>query len=388
MTHKEIVKTWVDAGQSVEIRGPSGIGKTAIIKELYPNHIYIKLTNNMFPEKVVGSINLQTGEPIPPDFAKQALLACATEEERKLVKKNLQNLFDIADTIYERSKTANDKIVILLDEFLNVKGAVQSLAYTIVLNKLVEIGKGLKLPANTVVVATGNQKRFSSVAEESPEPMEKRFDHVLDMQPRVGEWIYEFAIPKKIHPSVIGYIFSKYIDQGRSEEISQMPYFYEEPEVGEKHIDENGCRGKTNDPRGWESISRTMYAFEEDLKKGKFVGKNVEDDLKITLRSKLREEWAEEFYDFYNNPTLTVEEVVNKKYTQADLPESINEKFAVLSNLLSATPEQVGECRNFIRSRCDPEYLAVYDLYWVGNNEERMEKLAELKAMETEILEN
>lgn len=379
MTDTEMIKSWIDAGQSVLLRGPSGIGKTERIKKLYPDLIYIKLTNNMFPEKVVGSMNLQTGQSIPPDFAKQALMACATDDERKLIQENIQNLYDLADTIYERSKTAKGKVVIMLDELLNVKPAVQSLVYTLVLNKLVETGKGLKLPANTVVVATGSQKKYPNVAEDLAEPLEKRFDHILDIKPKVGEWIYEFAIPSKIHPSVIGYIFSKYQENRRSEEIEDMGYFYEEPEVGESHLDRNGCRGRTNDPRGWESISRTLYAFEEDLKNGKFVGKDVEALLKASIGSKLREEWAEEFFDFYNHPTLTVEEIVEKRYTQADLPTDINEKFATMAGLLNATPEQVGVCREFIRKHCDPEYLSVYDIYWAGNDEERMEKIAELR---------
>lgn len=388
MTDTEMIKSWIDAGQSVLLRGPSGIGKTERIKKLYPDLIYIKLTNNMFPEKVVGSMNLQTGQSIPPDFAKQALMDCATDDERKLIQENIQNLYDLADTIYERSKTAKGKVVIMLDELLNVKPAVQSLVYTLVLNKLVETGKGLKLPANTVVVATGNQKKYSNVAEDLAEPLEKRFDHILDMEPKVGEWIYEFAIPSKIHPSVIGYIFSKYQENRRSEEIEDMGYFYEEPEVGESHLDRNGCRGRTNDPRGWESISRTLYAFEEDLKNGKFVGKDVETLLRASIGSKLREEWAEEFFDFYNHPTLTVEEIVEKRYTQADLPTDINEKFATMAGLLNATPEQVGVCREFIRKHCDPEYLSVYDIYWAGNDEKRMEKIAELREISAMQLED
>jgi len=379
MTDTEIIKTWVDAGQSVLLRGPSGIGKTERIKKLYPDLIYIKLTNNMFPEKVVGSINLQTGESVPPDFAKQALMACATDDERKLIKENIQNLYDLADTIYERSKNSKNKTVIMLDELLNVKPAVQALVYTLVLNKIVETGKGLKLPANTVVVATGNQKKYSQVAEDLAEPLEKRFDHILDMEPKVSEWIYEYAIPNKIHPTVIGYIFSKYQENGRKEDLENIGYFYEEPEVGEENLDKNGCRGKTNDPRGWASISNTLYNFEEDLKNGKFVGKNVEDLLKVTISSKLREEWAEEFFDFYNHPVLTVEEVVNKKYTQADLPQDVNEKFAVIASLMSANEKQVQECREFIKKHCAPEYLSVYDLYWASNDEKRMEKLFELQ---------
>ena len=388
MTDTETIKSWIDAGGSVLLRGPSGIGKTERLKKLYPDLIYIKLTNNMFPEKVVGSMNLQTGQSIPPDFAKQALMACATDDERKLIGENIQNLYELADTIYERSKTAQGKVVIMLDELLNVKPAVQSLVYTLVLNRLVETGKGLKLPANTVVVATGNQKKYSSVAEDLAEPLEKRFDHILDMEPKVGEWIYEFAIPAKIHPSVIGYIFSKYQENRRSEEISDMGYFYEEPEVGESQLDRNGCRGRTNDPRGWESISKTLYAFEEDLKNGKFVGKDVEALLRVSIGSKLREEWAEEFFDFYNNPTLTVEDIIEKKYTQADLPRDINEKFALVAGLLNASVEQVGACREFIHKTCGAEYLTVYDIYWAGNDEQRMEKIAELQEISASVLED
>ena len=295
---------------------------------------------------------------------------------------------DLADTIYERSKSATGKTVIMLDELLNVKPAVQSLVYTLVLNKLVETGKGLKLPANTVVVATGNQKKYSAVAEDLAEPLEKRFDHILDMEPKVGQWIYEFAIPNKIHPSVIGYIFSKYQENRRSEEIQDMGYFYEEPEVGEENLDKNGCRGRTNDPRGWTSISNTLYAFEEDLKNGKFVGKDVESLLKVTIGSKLREEWAEEFFDFYNHPTLTVEEIVEKRYTQADLPRDVNEKFACIAGLLNASEKEVGVCREFIRKHCDPEYLSVYDIYWAGNDEKRMEKVAELREISAMQLED
>ena len=379
MTDTEMIKSWIDAGQSVLLRGPSGIGKTERIKKLYPDLIYIKLTNNMFPEKVVGSMNLQTGQSIPPDYAKQAIMTFATDDERKLIQENIQNLYELSDTIYERSKTSQGKVVIMLDELLNVKPAVQSLVYTLVLNKLVETGKGLKLPANTVVVATGNQKKYSSIAEDLAEPLEKRFDHILDMEPKVGEWLYEFAIPNKIHPSVIGYILLKYQQNRRSEQIEDIKYFYEEPEEGDIFLDKNGCRGRTNDPRGWESISRTLYAFEEDLKNGKFIGKDVEELLKISIKTKLREEWAEGFFDFYNNPTLSVEEIVEKRYTQADLPRNINEKFATMTGLLNASPDQVGVCREFIRKHCDPEYLSVYDMCWAGNDEQRIEKIAELQ---------
>ena len=384
MTDTEIIHNWIEAGESVLLRGPSGIGKTERIKSLYPDLIYMKLTNNMFPEKVVGSVNLQTGQSIPPDFAKTVIMQEATEEERKLIEENIQNIYDIADEVYERSKTSDKKIVIMLDELLNVKPAVQSLVYTLVLNRMVEIGKGLKLPDNVVVVATGNQKKYSNVAEDLAEPLEKRFDHILDMEPKVGEWITEYAIPQKIHPAVIGYMLSKYNNSGKSEDIQDIGYFYEEPEVGEEHLDRNGCKGRTNDPRGWTSISNTLYNFERNLEQGKYEGKDVEDIIQRSIGTKLREEWAAEFFDFYNLPTLTPEEVVKgmgEGYTQADLPRDISERFAYMTALITADEKQVETCREFIRKYCDPEYLEVYDIYWAGNDERRQEKISELQEM-------
>ena len=388
MTDTEIIHNWIEAGESVLLRGPSGIGKTERIKSLYPDLIYMKLTNNMFPEKVVGSVNLQTGQSIPPDFAKTVIMGEATEEERKLIEENIQNIYDIADKVYERSKTSDKKVVIMLDELLNVKPAVQSLVYTLVLNRMVEIGKGLKLPDNVVVVATGNQKKYSSVAEDLAEPLEKRFDHILDMEPKVGEWITEYAIPQKIHPSVIGYMLSKYNNAGKSENIEDMAYFYEEPEVGEEHLDKNGCKGRTNDPRGWTSISNTLYNFEKNLEQGKYEGKDVEDIIQRSIGTKLREEWAAEFFDFYNLPTLTPEEVVKgmgEGYTQADLPRDISERFAYMTALITADEKQVEVCREFIRKYCDPEYLEVYDIYWAGNDERRQEKISELQEMNLQL---
>ena len=382
MTDTEIIKSWIDSGESVLLRGPSGIGKTERIKKLYPDLIYIKLTNNMFPEKVVGSMNLQTGDAIPPDFVKHALLSEATEDEKKLVSENIQNLFNVANEIYERSKNSDKKVVIMLDELLNVKPAVQSLVYTLVLNKFVEIGKGLKLPANTVIVATGNQKKYSIVAEDLAEPLEKRFDHILDMEPKVGEWLSEYAIPNNLHPAVVGYIFSKYLQNKKSESICDIGYFYEEPEVGETNLDKFGCKGKTNDPRGWASLSNSLCNFENNLKTGKYVGRNVENILKTTLYSKLRNEWAEDFFDFYNKPVLSPQDIVNNQYTETDFPTNINERFAQLAGLLTADESQVKECRKFIQEHCDPEYLSVYDIYWAGNDENKIQKIAELQEMD------
>ncbi len=161
-----------------------------------------------------------------------------------------------------------------------------------------------------------------------------------------------------------------------------MGYFYEEPEIGERYLDAYGCRGRTNDPRGWVSVSNTLYAFEKNLKEGKYKGKNVENILEWSLESKLRESWAKEFYDFYNVPTLTVDEVMSGEFDAKDLPQNANERFATMSSLLAANMDEVEKCRIFVRAFCDSEYVSLYDILWAGNDEARKEYIAELQAMD------
>lgn len=385
MSDTEKIKNWIDSGETVLLIGPSGIGKTQRLKEQYPNNlISLKLTNNMLPEKVVGSENIQTGEAIPPDYAKQIILASATKEEKEQIEDNIQNIYQISDQIYERSQESDEKIVVLLDELLNVNPHVQSLVYTLVLNKFVETGKGIKLPKNVVIVATGNQQKYSNVSYDLAEPLKKRFDHIMYMKPKVREWLYEYAIPHNLHPSVVSFILSKYIEAGESEDLEDIQYLYEEPEVGENNLDEYGCPGRTNDPRSWDAISQILNNFEKNLVEGKYVGLDVEDLLQDSIGTKLREEWSDEFFDFYNTLTLTPEEVVNHNYTKEDCPSNLNERIAFTLGLVTADEMQVKECREYIKKYCDPEYLGIYDKYWAGNDEKRQEMIAELQDLDWE----
>lgn len=379
MTYLETIKTWINYGESVLLRGPSGVGKTTMLQNEYKDRlIRLKLTDNMFPEKVVGSLNLQTGEEIPPNFARHLISMCATEEEKKQMKNDIQNIYAVADTVYKRSKSTDEKVVLMLDELLNVSPQVQSLVYSVVLERLIEIGGGLHLPKNTVIVATGNQQKFSTSSYELASPLEKRFYHILDIEPRVGEWLQEYAIPNGIHPSIIGYMYYKYNETSQSEKLEDIGYFYEDISVGDEHLDKFGSRGKTNDPRNWEQVSHFLTNFENSLSKGELKDIDVSAFLKQSLLSMLREEWAEGFFDFYNEPVLTVEDVISNNYSQDEIPHTLNEKFAQVSMLLSANAEQVKVCREFIYQTCGAEFLRSYDISWIGNDEKRAEIIYEL----------
>ena len=85
---------------------------------------------------------------------------------------------------------------------------------------------------------------------------------------------------------------------------------------------------------------------------------------------------------------LSVEDVIEENYSNADLPGDINERFACVMSLLTADDNQVEKCRSFIRKYCDPEYLQLYDLCWAGNNDDRIMNIAELQEMEKTNREN
>ena len=78
---------------------------------------------------------------------------------------------------------------------------------------------------------------------------------------------------------------------------------------------------------------------------------------------------------------------MGKGYTQADLPRDISERFGYMTALITANEGQVEACREFIRKYCDPEYLEVYDIYWAGNDQRRMEKIVELQEMSLNLHE-
>ena len=67
------------------------------------------------------------------------------------------------------------------------------------------------------------------------------------------------------------------------------------------------------------------------------------------------------------------------------MPRDVSERFAYMTALITADESQVEECREFIRKYCDPEYLEVFDIYWAGNDERKMEKISELQEMEMSL---
>lgn len=394
MSVTDELKMLIDIGAPVLLRGASGIGKTQRVRDLCEeygyNLVYLRLFRNMLPELIMGSTDVAKGKSIPPIYARLIFETWATEEEKKIMRDDPQKLFELAPIISERAKTSDKKAVLLLDELLNVDSRIQSLVFSLVLDKFLECGSGIKFPDNMVVVATGNPKMFSQSAEELSSPLQKRFSAIIDVEPNVQEWIFEYAIPRELHPKVIGFILSKYeqnrlkmktLNKGLDENLS---YFIEGPDVGENNPTIYDDAGRTNDPRNWEHISNWLYHFEKEYSNGAFDSEDIEINFKNMLLRMLRPEWAVAFADFYNNEPITVEEIIDDTYSTNDLPITISEKVACTMSLLSVDIENVEKVRNFIREKCSPEFLEIFDLIWT-KDEERYLKIEELNAKKREF---
>ena len=378
---------WIDDGETVYLVGPPGGGKTSSIYEAYGKEKVIRLglTNDILSDYVFGSTDIQGGKPRPPVFLKELYMLFATDEQREAIANDVDKFYEYADKIYEQSKNANFQAVLLLDELGNVNEDIQHLVLPIVdpNDRIIPTGKGIKIPEHVTVVATGNPPKDSKAAKELIAPLQDRFQHIHPMIPTASSW-GEYAVAHNTNHLVLGYIFYKYLSSGCSDKFSDINYLYEDTSVGDRkeNKDELGMRGKTNTLRKWSGIAASLDNYEKRKAKGMYeTPAQARSALKLIIDSSLRGEWAKEFFDYCCHPTLTPEQIVNGEYTEKDLAilDDMSAKFRVMGSLLSATPDQVGICRDFIAKYCDKEYLAVYDLRWEGIDKDRMKKISELK---------
>ena len=130
LSNDELLSVYVQNNKSVFLHGPSGVGKSARVKQIDSTATRITLRPQMNPEEVDGTLNRETGEYIPPLWYTQLCEKCEKEPERKHI--------------------------LFIDELTNVKPTVQSLVYSIVLDRAGKDGLW-PLPKNAVVVAAGNE---------------------------------------------------------------------------------------------------------------------------------------------------------------------------------------------------------------------------------------
>ena len=334
VSESDIIKGAIESNVSIFLHGKPGCGKSDRVKQLDPDFIELNLSH-LDPELLDGLAGEKDGKAvhIRPPWLEELEAKCQEEP---------------------------DKIHILfLEELTNASQMMQSKAYGIALDK--KVAGRWKLPENVRVVAAGNELEDSLVANEIAEPLYDRFAHV-NIETSVDDWL-EWAVtpenfyerldykkqeePKqKIHLAIYAYIAYK------GEDVLRTPYNREKPEP---HAD----------PRRWKMASDMLYASNNPN----------------TLKAIIGEDLTKDFVAFCKTRTITVQDVINGNYTEQDLIMDLGRQLATVSGLVRVDDENMPKVREFVK-KLGPEMCKKFEVQWAGGNEERLERIQELRLIE------
>lgn len=336
VSEEDIIKGALESNVAVFLHGRSSEGKSARVKQFDPDPEIIYL-RNATPESLSGKsvFNSETGEMIDvaPTWFKKITKKCEDEP---------------------------DKIhVVFFDEITNALPSIQGMAFNIVLDG--EVNGTWKLPKNARIVAAGNDLNDSLAANTMAEPLFNRFAHVY-INTTTDSWLKWAATPKTnyerldykkqdeqltIHPAIYAYV--AYKSYG-GQDVLRTPYNGEKPNA---------------DPRKWEMASKVLYATKQPE----------------MLRALIGDDLTRDFTAFARQSVITVQDVLNGNYTDRDFEMNTAEKFATAVGLSSVDDKKLSVIRSFVM-KLGPEICATFDSLWSHGDEDRLEKIAELKISE------
>lgn len=333
VTEEDIIRGAIESNISVFLHGRSSEGKSSRVKQLDPDCKIIYL-------------NLET----PESFNGKSVYNSLTGE-----------MLDMPPTWYlkvkEKCESEPDKIhIVFFDELTNALPSIQSMAFNVVLDG--EIKGKWKLPSNARIVAAGNDMDDSIIANQMPKALFNRFAHVY-IYTTVDSWLewastpkekyerldyVENQFPSKIHPAIYAYIaYSKSIGH----DVLRTPYTGDKPNA---------------DPRKWEMASKMLF-------------KTRQPEM---LRSLIGYELAAEFTAFVRQQVISVDDVVNNRYDDEDLEMGISQKFLTAALLSSVDDDNFEVVRDFMKE-VGEEPRAIFETMWAAGNEQRLNKIEELK---------
>ena len=312
VSEEDIIKGCIESGVAVFLHGPSSEGKSSRIKQIDPNAIIIYL-RNATPESLNG----------------KSVYNQDTHEMIDIKPSWLKKLENICES-------EPDKLhIVFFDEITNALPSIQGIAFNIILDK--EVNGIWKLPDNARIVAAGNEMKDSLAANQLAEPLFNRFAHVYIKTTPDG-WL-KWASENNIHPAICAYI--AYTD-GKS---LRSKYTGEKPNA---------------DPRKWEMASKMLYKTGNPK----------------MIRSLVGEDITNEFVEFCNQEVITLEGVLQDKYTLEDIA-LLNTASSYLTavNLSQVDEENYDKVRNFV-SKIGPEYESIFNSLYASGNEKRLEQVA------------
>lgn len=326
LSNDELLNYYVQTNSAVFLHGPSGVGKSARVKEIDSTATRITLRPQMNPEEIDGTLDRQTGKYIPPLWWTDLCEKCENEPDRTHV--------------------------LFIDELTNVKPTVQSLIYSIVLDRAGKDGLW-PLPKNCVVIAAGNENADNLAAYPLTNALFRRFCHIY-YEVSKEDWLCwatgvsaeikkplkafkRFDKQSKIHPAIVAYIMS------RGENVLNQSLDEENPKI-------------VTDPRKWEIASNILYATNNPYALTPAIGENLTTD----------------FIDFVQTIMLDVSQVVNQSYDKEFvLNMDLSSKIANIIPLTFAQENDLPKVRGFVKTYFGEELLANFDLMWIKNDSEK-----------------
>ena len=337
VSEEDIIKGAIQSNVSVFLHGRSSDGKSSRVKQLDPDCVILYL-RNATPDSLNGKsvYNASTGEmlDVPPTWYKKLQEKC--------------------------EKQPNKLHIVFFDELTNALPSIQGMAFNIILDG--EVNGIWKLPENARIVAAGNDLDDSLAANEIAEPLFNRFAHVY-IDTTVDDWLDWAMTPDKNYEAL------DYQRQENSFKIHPAIYAYiAYNEAISKYVLRTRYDGKkpNADPRKWEMASKVLY------KTGK----------PEMLRALIGEDLTRDFIAFCTQKVLSIEDVLNENYSEEDLKMDTSKKYITIVNLSLVDEENVEVIRDFV-AKLGKELLATFYLLWTHGDENRLEKIAELKSEKT-----
>ena len=315
VSEEDIIRGSIESGVAVFLHGSSSEGKSARVKEIDPECVIIYL-RNATPDSLNG---------------------------KSVYNSNTGEMIDVKPSwlkkLEEKCEKEPDKLHILFfDELTNALPSIQGIAFNIVLDR--EVNGIWKLPDNARIVGAGNEMKDSLSANKLAEPLFNRFAHVY-IKTTTESWL-KWASEHNIHPAIYSYIAYKNGSTLRSEYNGETP---------------------NADPRKWEMASKMLY------KTG-----NPE-----MLRALVGEDITKEFVQFCNERVLTLEDVINENYSNTDIEElNTAERYATVMCLSQVDEENLEKVRDFV-TYFGNEFTSIFDSLWTRGEEDRLERLAEIR---------
>ena len=172
---KAIVKHAIACGRPIFLKGPPGIGKSDIVREIGA-------------EQDRPVIDIRLGQYDPTDI--KGLLVFNTNTG--LPEWTVPSVFP---------QDPKSRAIIFLDKLNSAPPAVQGAAYQLILDRRVN---NYTLPKDVVIIAAGNRDSDKGVTYKMPRPLANRFVH-LTIRPDADAWL-DWAVGNAVHPDVVGFI--------------------------------------------------------------------------------------------------------------------------------------------------------------------------------------